>query len=188
MHIKHKRIAGSKLTPKTWYVVTSSPSTRWHSVLTNVKSSPFLLWLAWPCEISGFSTFSLANSRFNNTESGTVWWWSPLEDILRNHTLSTNHKCVPSYLSIPIQSKPKHATITHTLHIQKPKFLKTSNYHLIQNHIHIVFEITHYLQITNVPLLSFHSIPIKSKPKHATIIHTHYTHKNLNSWKHQIII
>lgn len=56
-----------------------SPKTRWHSVLMNVKSSPFLLWLACPCVISGRSIFSLANSRFNNTDNGTVWW-SPLFD------------------------------------------------------------------------------------------------------------
>ena len=69
-----KQAVRKKHTPKTEYVETPSPTTLWHSVLSSVKSSPFLLWHAWPWAISGFSIFSFANSRLRSTERGTVWW------------------------------------------------------------------------------------------------------------------
>lgn len=79
---KRKERRKRKYTAKTEYVDTPSPTTLWQSVFTMVKSSPFLLWLAWPWIISGLSIFSLANSRFSSTESGTVWWLSLLLDIV----------------------------------------------------------------------------------------------------------
>lgn len=85
-------------TPKTEYVETPSPTTLWRSVLSRVKSSPFLLWQAWPCTISGFSIFSFNNSRFRRTERGTVWC-SPLADIFVHSTPSSlnNFQTRPNY-------------------------------------------------------------------------------------------
>lgn len=68
-------------TVKTEKIEPASPTTLGWSILINVKSSPFLLWLASPYKISGLLILSLANSRSSRTESWTVWG-SLLVDIV----------------------------------------------------------------------------------------------------------
>lgn len=48
-----------------------SPGVRWQLATRSVKSSPFLLLLASPNRISGFSTFRLHSSRLRSTARGT---------------------------------------------------------------------------------------------------------------------